>query len=65
MQLFDLQKDPAETTNVVADFPGKVEELLLLMDQQVEQGRCTPGKALANDRTVTFLPEGVTLPERR
>ena len=65
MQLFDLQKDPAETTNLVADLPEKVEELLLLLDQQVEHGRCTPGKALANDRTVTFLPEGVTLPERR
>jgi arylsulfatase A len=58
MQLFNLQSDPAESTNVAADNPGKVDELLELLKTQVEMGRCTPGTALANDREVEFLPPG-------
>jgi arylsulfatase A len=39
-----------------------VAELLLLLNAQVQAGRSTPGNQLTNDRDVTFLPEGVSLP---
>ena len=64
LQLFHLSDDPGETTNLAADHPQEVERLLVLLDQQVRAGRCTPGEPLANDREVTFLPEGVSLPGR-
>jgi len=64
MQLYNLSDDPAETTNLIDDEPEKVETLLLLLDEQVRGGRCTPGPKLKNDREVKFLPAGVKLPER-
>ena len=64
MQLFNLASDPAEKKNLVNDEPAKVDSLLLLLDDQVGNGRCTPGEKVKNDRDVTFLPAGVTLPER-
>ncbi len=62
MQLFNLSADPGEKKNLVKENPAKVKELLLLLDKQVKNGRCTPGEKLKNDREVTFLPAGVTLP---
>ncbi|MEZ6055091.1 MAG: arylsulfatase [Planctomycetaceae bacterium] len=62
MQLFNLASDPAESRNLINEEPDKSRELLLLLDQQVRNGRCTPGEAVKNDRKVTFLPAGVTLP---
>jgi len=62
LQLFDLTNDPAEATNVAADHPAEVSRLLQLLNRQVAAGRCSPGKPLANDRKVTFLPFGVSLP---
>lgn len=64
LQLFHLGEDPAETTNVAAQHPERVAELLLLLDGFVQAGRSTPGEPLANDREVAFLPEGVRLPSR-
>jgi arylsulfatase A len=62
MQLFHLGDDPGETINIAAENPQQVNALLRLLAQQVERGRCTPGEAVANDREVTFLPEGVAFP---
>ncbi len=62
MQLFHLGDDPGERRNLVDEHPEKVRELLLLLDQQVRWGRCTPGKPLKNDRKIEFLPKGVALP---
>lgn len=62
MQLFNLSDDPSETTNLVDKNPEKVNALLRLLASQVDSGRCTPGDAVSNDRTVTFLPTGVSLP---
>jgi arylsulfatase A len=62
MQLFNLDDDPGERTNLLAAQPEKVAALLRLLDEQVRRGRCTPGEAVSNDRDVTFLPAGVTLP---
>ncbi|TWT74032.1 sulfatase family protein [Allorhodopirellula solitaria] len=52
MQLFHLGNDPGETTNVADQHPEKVAELKALLDQQVAEGRCTPGPRLSNDRKV-------------
>lgn len=65
MQLYDLAEDPAETNNLVNEKPEKVRDLLPLLDQQDRDGRSTPGDKLSNDRNVSFLPAGVTLPQRR
>ncbi|QDV21790.1 sulfatase family protein [Aureliella helgolandensis] len=62
MQLFNLDDDPAEEENLVESKPQVAAELLVLLDQQVQSGRCTPGQQVANDRKIAFLPEGVTLP---
>jgi arylsulfatase A len=64
MQLYNLAADPAEEKNLVKEMPDKVNALLLLLDEQVQSGRCTPGERLWNDRDVEFLPAGVTLPQR-
>jgi arylsulfatase A len=61
MQLFNLKDDPSEQKNLVAVHKEKVAALLKLLDQQVQNGRCTPGEIVPNDRDVKFLPEGVSL----
>lgn len=63
LQLYHLADDPGETKNLAAKHPEKVETLLLLLKEQVDRGRCTPGPRVANDRAVTFLPAGVQLPQ--
>lgn len=60
MQLFNLDADPSEESNLLSENPEKVQELLRLLDKQVSSGRCTPGEELTNDRDVTFLPKGVS-----
>ncbi|MBL4884741.1 MAG: sulfatase-like hydrolase/transferase [Planctomycetaceae bacterium] len=64
MQLFNLEQDHAEKNNLVAKHPEKVTELLNLLDQQVKNGRCTPGESVPNDREIQFLPKGVSLSKR-
>ena len=56
MQLYDLGNDPAETSNLIAENPKKVETLLKLLAVQVAEGRCTPGPKLTNDREVEVIP---------
>ncbi len=62
MQLFNREKDPGEQHNLVSDHPERVATLLTLLDQQVRNGRCTPGEKVSNDRDVKFLPKGVSPP---
>jgi arylsulfatase A len=63
LQLFNLEEDPGEQNNLVSKHPDKVAALLKLLDQQIQNGRCTPGEVLRNDRAIEFLPKGVVLPE--
>ncbi len=49
VQLYDLEEDIAETTNVEAKYPKVVKRLRNLMIQYVENGRSTPGKSQKND----------------
>ncbi|MEP3478263.1 MAG: arylsulfatase [Fuerstiella sp.] len=61
MQLFDLQADRSETTNLLEQHPEQVDALLKLLSEEVQNGRCTPGEPVSNDREVKFLPNGVTV----
>lgn len=63
MQLFNLKTDRAEQTNLLQKEQKRVSSLLNLLNEQVTQGRCTPGNAVSNDRVVSFLPKGVSLPK--
>ncbi len=62
MQLFNLKSDRGEQKNLVQENPDKVNELLQQLASEVQQGRCTPGNPVSNDRDVSFLPAGVTMP---
>lgn len=62
MQLFDLQADRGEQNNLIDEHPEQVQMLLKLLNEEVANGRCTPGPKVSNDREVKFLPAGVSLP---
>jgi arylsulfatase A len=47
-QLFDLAKDPAEKTNVIADHPDVVKRLGKILRGYVVEGRSTPGAPQLN-----------------
>jgi arylsulfatase A len=57
LQLFDLEADPAETTNLIERHPDVAEDLLARLADEVRRGRSTPGPRLANDREVEFRPK--------
>lgn len=59
VQLFDLSKDPAETTNLAAEFPENVKQLTNLAQQYIDKGRSTPGKPQANDGETQLRPEWI------
>ena len=42
-QLFDLEKDPAEKTDVAAEFPEVTERLQRRLDEIIKQGGSRPG----------------------
>ncbi len=62
MQLFNLKSDKSERKNFIDEKPEKVASLLSKLSKEVSAGRCTPGNPVPNDREVTFLPKGVSLP---
>ncbi len=49
IQLYDLEKDIEETTNVQHKYPEKVKELTDLLQSYVDRGRSTPGKNQTNE----------------
>jgi arylsulfatase A-like enzyme len=49
IQLYHLDGDVAETTNLAAQRPELVAEMLALMDSLVAEGRSTPGAKQEND----------------
>jgi arylsulfatase A-like enzyme len=49
IQLYDLAKDPAESTNLQAENPEKVVELKTLLSKYINEGRSTPGLPQQND----------------
>jgi hypothetical protein len=62
MQLFNLKADRGEQKNCHEAHPEVVDSLLKQLGKEVSEGRCTPGKAVSNDRDVSFLPKGVAMP---
>lgn len=57
VQLFNLDDDPRETTNLQADYPDVVEELTAELRQVIEQGRSTPGPKQPNHGGATWWRE--------
>lgn len=51
MQLYDLESDPAETKNVIAEHPEIAERLTDRMREYIERGRSTPGPAQTNENS--------------
>lgn len=49
VQLYDMQKDPGETTNLHEKEPERVKAMLALLKQLVADGRSTPGPRQEND----------------
>lgn len=54
LQLYDLEHDPGETTNVVGAQPEVAERLTTLMERYLDEGRSTPGTPQTNDRMVEY-----------
>lgn len=54
-QLYDLEADPSETTNVLEQHPEIVKELTALMAKYVEDGRSTSGEPQPNDGFTSYL----------
>lgn len=48
LQLYNMDQDLGETTNLVEDYPEVVKELSGLMRKYIQEGRSTPGPALEN-----------------
>jgi len=48
-QLYDLEADPSETSNLYEKHPEIVERLLKLLESDVQQGRSTDGAKSSND----------------
>ena len=55
MQLYDLSRDPAETTNLASKHPQVVAELRALLQRYVDDGRSTPGPRQRNDAAVEIV----------
>src|SRR5262249_17813451 len=55
VQLYDLSADPSETHNLQADQPDKVQELMAVLKQYIDDGRSTPGAAHRNDTPVSMI----------
>ena len=61
MQLFNLAEYKAEQKNLIKTHPERAQALLKILQTEVDNGRCTPGTKIPNDREITFLPKGVTI----
>ena len=59
VQLFRLDHDPGETTDLSAKHPEKVKELIARLRRELKNGRTTPGPRIANDRQRIPIFRGV------
>ncbi|MGB0775323.1 MAG: sulfatase-like hydrolase/transferase [Akkermansiaceae bacterium] len=59
VQLFDLDADPAEKTNLAEKNPDVVKDLMTLMKASIKNGRSTPGKPQKNDTPIPPFHEKV------
>jgi len=56
-QLYDLDRDPGETTNLAGQFPEKVESMQAALAGLIARGRSTPGPEQANDVGIQLIKE--------
>jgi arylsulfatase A len=56
VQLYNLADDLGETKNLASAMPQKVEEMSVLLETLIENGRSTPGAKQANDVNVVRYP---------
>jgi len=56
-QLYDLEKDPAETNNLASANPDLVQRLTTLLQSSIDTGRSTPGPAQQNDTPTPLRPK--------
>jgi arylsulfatase A-like enzyme len=54
-QLYDLSRDPGETTNLVAQHPDRVAKMKASLEQHIARGRSTPGADQANDAEIVMV----------
>ena len=52
VQLYDMQRDPAERRNLHAERPAVVQEMVARLKRLVAAGRSTPGPEQSNDAAV-------------
>lgn len=57
VQLYDLEKDPGETTNLARQMPDRVSEMSNLMEKIITEGRSNPGPRQENDVEVVRYNE--------
>lgn len=60
VQLYDMEKDPGETTNLHKEEPERVKELIAFLKRVIDDGRSTPGTPQENDVEVDFWKLHVT-----
>lgn len=56
-QLYHIEKDPREQNNLAKTMPEKVQELTMLLQTQVDNGRSTLGVKQQNDVTVNIIKD--------
>ncbi|MDC0252291.1 hypothetical protein OAK44_00565, partial [bacterium] len=54
-QLYNLASDPSETNDLADSYPDQVGRLVALLQEQVKNGRSTPGPKLENDKQVHIV----------
>ncbi|WP_066219922.1 sulfatase family protein [Formosa haliotis] len=57
MQLYNLNQDLGETTNLVAQYPEKVDALVGILKEYIKNGRSTTGTLLENDVDIDIWKE--------
>jgi arylsulfatase A-like enzyme len=57
VQLYNLQLDPAESTNLARREPRTVERLMRRMEELIRRGRSTPGPVQSNDAEIRLRKE--------
>ena len=55
-QLYDMENDVQESTNVIEEYPEVAKKLYELMNTYYDEGRSTPGAPQKNDSALTFPP---------
>ncbi|MDA8633116.1 arylsulfatase [Verrucomicrobiales bacterium] len=55
VQLYNLASDPSETNDLADSYPDQVGRLVALLQEQVKNGRSTPGPKLENDKQVHIV----------